>query len=115
MTTISIPTGISGRAAQLSSAICAGTSLAPSARIPEWLPVPAAAPVQRGANSNVRGSAKWRTGLWVRPEVVPLSEKLMVLALTLSAAGGIGYGFTCLLDLVQHWAMFGAGVSQLVQ
>jgi hypothetical protein len=53
--------------------------------------------------------------LWIRAEGVPVSEKLMLLTLTLAAAAGVGYGFSCLLDLVQHWAMFGAGVSQLVQ
>lgn len=35
--------------------------------------------------------------------------------LTVAAAAGVGYGFSCLLDLVQHWAVFGAGISQLVQ
>jgi hypothetical protein len=39
----------------------------------------------------------------------------MLLMLGLAGAAGIGYGFSCLLDLVQHWAMFGAGVNQLVQ
>jgi hypothetical protein len=39
----------------------------------------------------------------------------MLLTLTMAATAGVGYGFSCLLDLVQHWAVFGAGVSQLVQ
>jgi len=115
MTTISIPTGISGRTAQLSSRFCAETSLAPTGRIPEWLPVPAAAPARKTANDRQRARSAQRAQLWIRPEGVPLSEKLMLLTLTLAAAGGIGYGFSCLLDLVQHWAMFGVGVSQLIQ
>jgi hypothetical protein len=71
--------------------------------------------VHKGEKIMPRGSARPQVGVWVRPEGVPLSEKLMLLALSLSAAAGIGYGFSCLLDLVQHWAVFGAGVSQLVQ
>ena len=115
MTTISIPTEISGRAAQLSSRFCAETSLAPTGRVPEWLPVPAAAPVRRVENTRHRGRVVRPARLWIRPEGTPLSEKLMLLTLTMAATAGVGYGFSCLLDLVQHWAVFGAGVSQLVQ
>lgn len=115
MTTISIPTGISGRAAQFSSRLCAETSLAPTGRIPEWLPVPAAAPVRPAGSSRQRARGSQRARSWISPEGAPLSERVMLLMLGLAGAAGIGYGFSCLLDLVQHWAMFGAGVNQLVQ
>jgi hypothetical protein len=43
------------------------------------------------------------------------AEKFWLLVLTVAALVGIGYGFSCLLDLVQHWAAFNAGVAHLLQ
>ncbi len=43
-----------------------------------------------------------------------VAEKLFWVMLTGAAAGGLGYGFNCLLDLVQHWALFNAGVGNLI-
>jgi hypothetical protein len=115
MTTMSIPTGINGRTAQLSSTLCAGNGLTGARRVPEWLPVPAAAPARKDTDNRPATGAAHRPRLWIRPEGAPLSEKVMFLVLTLAATAGIGYGFSCLLDLVQHWAVFGAGISRLVQ
>jgi hypothetical protein len=35
--------------------------------------------------------------------------------LAVAGVAGIAYGFSCLVDLVQHWAVFKAGVGQLIQ
>ncbi len=43
-----------------------------------------------------------------------LAEKLLWVTLAAAAAAGIGYGFNCLLDLVQHWALFNTGIANLV-
>lgn len=44
-----------------------------------------------------------------------LGERLFLGALALSSLAGIGYGFSCLVDLVQNWAVFGAGIGRLIQ
>ena len=42
------------------------------------------------------------------------SEKILPGLLVLAAAAGIGYGCSCLVDLVQSCALFGARVAQLI-
>ena len=42
-------------------------------------------------------------------------EKILRGLLVLAAAVGIGYGFLCVVDLVQSCALFGAGVGRLIQ
>ncbi len=42
-------------------------------------------------------------------------EKILLGLLVLAAAVGIGYGFLCVVDLVQNFALFGAGVERLIQ
>ena len=39
------------------------------------------------------------------------SEKLLMAVLVGASIAGIAYGFACLLDLVQNWALFYAGVG----
>jgi hypothetical protein len=43
------------------------------------------------------------------------AEKILFGLLVLVAATAVGYGFSCMVDLVQHWALFDAGVGQLIQ
>ena len=42
-------------------------------------------------------------------------EGMLLGLLALAAAVAIGYGFSCLVELVQNWALFGAGVERLIQ
>ena len=42
-------------------------------------------------------------------------EGMLLGLLALAAAVAIGYGFSCLVELVQNWAVFGAGVGRLMQ
>jgi len=41
-------------------------------------------------------------------------EKILPALLVLAAVAGIGYGCSCLVDLVQSCALFGARVAQLI-
>jgi hypothetical protein len=54
------------------------------------------------------------TSLYVVPRQLPLEKGLMAL-LAAAAVGSIAYGFSCMLDLVQHWASFQQGISKLVE
>jgi hypothetical protein len=42
-------------------------------------------------------------------------EKILLGLLVLATAVGIGYGFFCLVDLVQSCALFSAGAGRLIQ
>jgi hypothetical protein len=78
---------------------------------PSWLPVPAS-PRARKARQNPAG----KTRAWLMPaRRESRLEKLFLLLLVTAAVIGIGYGFSCLVDLVQNWALFGAGVDRLIQ
>jgi hypothetical protein len=35
--------------------------------------------------------------------------------LAVAAVSSIAYGFSCVVNLVQHWALFSLGVGHLVQ
>lgn len=76
-----------------------------------WLPVPAA-PKAR----NARQPAAGKTRLLLMPSRRDAGlERLFLGLLVVAAIIGIGYGFSCLVDLVQNWAVFGAGVDRLIQ
>ncbi len=89
--------------------IAADLGLTPARPLPAWLPVPA--PSRPKAHV---GAVQARRPL---PGAVRQSgaEKFWLLVLAVAALVGIGYGFSCLLDLVQHWAVFNAGVAHLLQ
>lgn len=44
-----------------------------------------------------------------------IAERVFFGLLAAATILGIGYGFSCLVDLVQNWALFGAGIERLVQ
>jgi hypothetical protein len=79
-----------------------------------------AAPRRRGVlepNCCSRGrsiASRRPSRLWVRAESDTRLEKLMLLALAIGAVIGIAYGFSCLVDLVQNWAVFERGISTLI-
>jgi len=43
------------------------------------------------------------------------TEKLLMGMLIVAAVGGVAYGLACLVDLVQNWALFYAGVGHFFQ
>ncbi len=69
----------------------------------------------------VRGTGRGATGsaslykTWMKARRIGIGEKLMLLALTGGAVAGLGFAFSSLLDLVQHWALFQTGIQTLVQ
>jgi hypothetical protein len=84
--------------------------LAPGRSAPSWLPVPAPAARPRSTQASPA-----RSRLSARGASHSGAEKFWLLILVLAALFGIAYGFSCLLDLVQHWAAFNAGVAHLLQ
>ena|SRR5438132_813481 len=75
-----------------------------------WLPTPALP-----QTSAVKKPAKTLRGLWLPTETEPAGEKVLMGLLVAAGAGAIGYGFWCLVDLVQHWALFNGQVAQMIQ
>ena len=76
---------------------------------PTWLP----APVQRTGPQTRRPATAARG--WIPTPRQSVGEKLMLAALAGAALAGIGYGFVALLNLVQNWAVFHAGIANLMQ
>ena len=94
----------------------AGWSTLTTGRPPaQWRPIPQALPVRRVIKRAAAAHAKSSHGIWISPERDSLGEKLMLLLLLLAGAVAIGYGVSCLLDLVQNWAAFNAGTARLIQ
>ena len=52
---------------------------------------------------------------WMNARRIAIGEKLMLAALTGGAVVGLGFAFSALIDLVQHWALFQTGIQTLVQ
>ena len=76
-----------------------------------WLPAPVTSRTGRAIPKKASGvrthpSTAWRD---------TAGEKILFGLLVLVAAAAVGYGFNCMVNLVQHWALFGAGVGQLIQ
>jgi hypothetical protein len=63
-----------------------------------------------GHFKNSKGSGN----LWAQLQAQSELEVLGLALLVLAAVLGIGYGFSCLVNLVQHWALFNAGVGHLL-
>ena len=78
---------------------------------PAWLPVPAP---RRVRTAPQRPLSKPHSLLMPSRGESGL-EKLFLGLLVVAAVIGVGYGFSCLVDLVQNWALFGAGVGHLIQ
>ncbi len=88
-------------------------SLRPERAPVEWLPAPPA-PRQQD-NVRRKEAASQKPGLWVSLPAEPVLEKGLLGLLMLAGAIGIGYGFSCLVDLVQHWALVNASIGQMIQ
>ncbi len=114
MNTLSMPSRASGTGLPTrGGAYVFPSGSAAGARRPlEWLPVPAV-PVKPAERPQGRGTSSRLYRLSTRRE--PFMPRLLFGLLSGAAVLGIGYGFSCLVDLVQHWAMFDAGISRLLQ
>ncbi len=83
--------------------------------VPAWLPVPATPRLGPALQRQPGRTATTSRSVWITTTSETRSEKLAMGLIVLSAAIGIGYGLWCLLDLVQNWAVFHAGVGVLLQ
>src|SRR5690348_12498642 len=102
---------IEAPAALLTAPTGGGLTLGPGiarGAVREWLPVPA--PVV----PRTRRATPAAHSLWLRPEGESIAEKTLMGLLATAAAIGIGYGFSWMIDLVQGWAGFSAGIANLV-
>ena len=79
---------------------------------PMWLP----APQYKSSSAPHAGCAQVRrakNSSWIQisgQNFTP-AERAMYGLLVLASVGGVAYGLTCLLDLVQNWAQFTLGVA----
>jgi len=82
---------------------------------PTWLPAPQYKPrtAPRAACGQVR-TAKSTSWIPISGQNFTLGERVMWGVLVLASAGGVGYGLTSLLDLVQNWAQFTLGVAHFI-
>jgi len=103
---------IDGAGALLRAQTDAGLAFEPGiarGAVREWLPVPA--PMVPKAR---RATPAARSSLWLRPEGESIAEKTLMGLLATAGVIGIGYGFSWMIDLVQGWVGFSAGIAHLV-
>src|SRR5262249_216885 len=81
----------------------------------EWLPAPQW--VEAGGAGGGEGGKPVRAGrsLWAQLRSEPETEVIGMGLLAAASVVGIAYGFSCLVGLVQHWALFNVGVGHLIQ
>src|SRR5215813_3120267 len=86
--------------------------LMPHARpLPTWLPAPITPAVPRCAHAPRKTCLNFRRACGSEFRI----ERAFMLLLAIVAVAAIAYGFSCLVDLVQHWAVFNSGVGHLIQ
>jgi len=78
----------------------------------EWLPAPPAPRQQDGVR--LKRSATQATRLCISLPAEPIFEKGLLGLLVLAGVIGIGYGFSCLVDLVQNWALVNASIGRMI-
>src|ERR1044071_4074341 len=77
-----------------------------------WLPVP---PTPYPQVVHRKATSAPSSNIWISLPYEPIAEKLMLGLLMLAALVGIGYGFSCLLDLVQNWASVHTTLGLMIQ
>ncbi len=82
---------------------------------PAWRTAPPVRRVVPAPESRTPGRRRLVRSIWIRPEGESLGEKVWMGFLAVAGVVGIGYGFSCLLDLVQHWASVATGISGMIQ
>ena len=112
MNAISVTAEIEQGALRATQTFQAGGLAAPRLRAPAaWLPVPSLPERRASQRQPTVTSATAR----IKPARSSPGEKLFLGLLTAAATIAIAYGFSCLVDLVQNWASFNAGIGRLVQ
>jgi hypothetical protein len=80
------------------------------ASVAAWLPAPATP-----RHLQFRPKRAAAPSIWISLPAEPALEKGLLGLLALAAVIGIGYGFSCLIDLVQNWASVNATLGQIIQ
>jgi hypothetical protein len=75
--------------------------------LPEWKSVQVLPPLQNSAAPPVKS-------IWLAPERETFSEKLVFALITAAALATVVYGFSSIVDLLQHWAVFQAGLTHFL-
>ena len=92
-----------------------GLATIPVRSVPSWREAPPEQRVVPSTNLRPQRRARLVRSIWIRPEGESLGEKLVMGLLAVAGVACIGYGFSSLVDLVQHWALFSTGISQMIQ
>ena len=112
MNAIAIPTRFTGTRPPAGSPLAAGFVDVPRRAPADWLPAPPyARPSPAGSLSK---NSKQSGNLWAQLQTQSALETVGFALLVAAAILGIGYGFSCLVNLVQHWALFNMGVGHLL-
>jgi len=88
-------------------------SLRPHRAPAQWLPAPPPAPRYVDEARRKRAATK-TTGFWIQLPAEAALEKGLLGLLTLAGVIGIGYGFSCLVDLVQNWALVNSSIGRMI-
>jgi hypothetical protein len=80
----------------------------------EWLPAPARPRQSQGCKQRPGDRRKTAGVIFLTPPKHSLAEKFLVGLIASVALLAIAYGFSCAVDLVQHWALFDAGIQRLI-
>ena len=104
MNTIAIPALFESSARQTTVAL--PLAPAPARPAPQWLPAPPPRPASLAAGRPAKRLSMPSSGM-------PLAEKCLFGVLVAAAGVGISYGFLCLVELVQNWALFNAAVARM--
>lgn len=83
--------------------------------MPTWLPVPKPVRVAPRLAPGSTLSRKAAQGFRCKCAREFQLERIVMLLLACVGLIAIVYGFSNLIDLVQHWAVFNAGVERLIQ
>ena len=75
--------------------------------LPEWKAVQVLPPLRSS-------TARPGTSIWLPPKREGFGEKLIFAVLTATAVATLLYGFSSILDLLQNWAAFQAGLSHFL-
>ncbi len=92
----------------------AAATLFPQPKIAQWLPTPPVRAHMPQAHSAAHPQKQLHS-IWIASESECFLEKAFMAALAGGAAAGICYGLSLVVELVEHWVVFQATISQALQ
>ncbi len=91
-----------------------GLGIVQAPPVPVWRKAPPVRQVLPAERSLWQRPSRRARSIWIKPQRESVGEKLIMALLATAGVVGIGYGFNSLINLVQHWAVFAAGVGQMI-